>query len=85
MHGYAARMVIIQTSNGMTGEYRLQPSDRGLRLGRCVSFDLRTMVMDAGWCIQAVKTARARKRLRWAGLAILPQCGHAPGAQPTAA
>jgi hypothetical protein len=30
--------------------------------GRCASYDLRTMVMMEGWRIQAVKTARARKR-----------------------
>jgi len=28
------------------------------------------MVMKEGWRIQAVKTARARKRLKWAGLAV---------------
>jgi hypothetical protein len=64
-------MVIIQTPNGTTGEYRLRPSESGLRLeGRCASLDLRTMLVEAGWRIQAVKTARARKRLKWAGLTV---------------
>jgi hypothetical protein len=64
-------MVIIQTPNGMVGEYRLRPSETGLRLeGRCASFDLRTMLVEEGWRIQAIKTARARKRLKWAGVAV---------------
>ena len=45
------------------------------------------VVEEEGWGIQAVKTARARKRLRWAGFAVInAECRHAPpGAQPTAA
>jgi hypothetical protein len=81
-------MVIIQTPNGLTGEYRLRPSESGLRLeGRSVSLDLRTMMVEEGWRIQVVKTARARKRLRWAGFAVInAECRHAPPcAQPTAA
>ena len=81
-------MVIIQTPNGTTAEYRLRPSKSGLRLeGRCASLDLRTMVVEEGWRIQAVKTARARKRLRWAGLAVTSAClGHVlPHAETRAA
>jgi hypothetical protein len=49
----------IQTPHGMTGEYRLRPSKSGLRLeARCASLDLRMMVVEEGWRIQAVKTAR---------------------------
>jgi hypothetical protein len=63
-------MVIMQTPDGTTGEYHLRPTESGLRLeGRCASYDLRTMVMKEGWRIQAVKTARGRKRLKWARLA----------------
>jgi hypothetical protein len=72
----------IQTPHGMTGEYRLRPSKSGLRLeAGCASLDLRTMV------VEEAKRHAMRKRLRWAGFAVInAECRHAPpGAQPTAA
>jgi hypothetical protein len=57
-------MVVMQTPDGSTCEYRLRPSKSGLRLARsCVSYDLISFVRDAGWRIKHVKTAIARKRL----------------------
>jgi hypothetical protein len=46
------------------------------------------MLAEAGWRIQGVKTARARKRLKWAGLTTLitvPAGGVLPNAERTAA
>ena len=50
-------MVAIHIPDGSTAEYRLRASRSGLRLVRsCVSYDLITMVRDAGWRIVEVKT-----------------------------
>jgi hypothetical protein len=58
-------MVVMHIPNGPTAEYRLVGSKSGLRLVRsCASYDLLTMVRDAGWRIVEVKTDLAWRRLR---------------------
>jgi hypothetical protein len=42
-------MVVIRTPDGATVEYRLRRTANGLRLElRCASYDLATMVLEAG-------------------------------------
>jgi hypothetical protein len=54
----------MQLPDGSTCEYRLQATKWGLRLVRsCASYDLLTLVRDAGWTIREVKTDIARRRL----------------------
>ena len=58
-------MVVMQLPDGTTGEYRLRSTPRGLRLERsCASYDLLTLICEAGWVIREVKTDIARTRLR---------------------
>jgi hypothetical protein len=48
-------MVLMRMPDGTTCEYWLQPSKWGLRLTRsCVSYDLATMLRNAGWRIQEI-------------------------------
>jgi hypothetical protein len=62
-------MVIIRTPDGATVEYRLRRAERRLRAElRCTSYDLATMVQDAGWQIVGVRTFIARRLLLHAGL-----------------
>ena len=57
-------MVVMQLPDGSTCEYGLRATKWGLRLVRsCVSYDLLTLVRDAGWTIRDVKTDIARRRL----------------------
>ena len=57
-------MLVMQLPDGTTGEYRLRSTPRGLRLDRsCASYDLLTLVCEAGWIIREVKTDIARTRL----------------------
>ena len=57
-------MLVMQLPDGTTGEYRLRSTARGLRLVRsCASYDLLTLVCEAGWIIREVKTDIARTRL----------------------
>jgi hypothetical protein len=58
-------MLVMRLPDGTKCEYRLQSTNRGLRLvTSCASYDVVTMVRDAGWTIDEVKTDIARKRLR---------------------
>jgi len=57
-------MIVMELPDGTTCEYRLRATKRGLRLERsCASYDLLTMVRDAGWAIREVKTEMAHSRL----------------------
>ena len=57
-------MVVMRLPDGTTCEYLLRKSKDGLRLVRpCASYDLLTLVRDAGWSIQEVKTNLERKLL----------------------
>ena len=57
-------MVVMQLPDGSTCEYQLRATKWGLRLVRsCVSYDLLTLVREAGWTIRDVKTDIARRRL----------------------
>ena len=57
-------MLVMQVPDGTTCEYRLRAAKRGLRLERsCASYDLLTLVRDAGWVIRDVKTTIAHRRL----------------------
>jgi hypothetical protein len=58
------QVVVMQLPDGSTCEYRLRTTKWGLRLVRsCASYDLVTLVRDAGWTIREVKTDIARRRL----------------------
>jgi hypothetical protein len=51
-------MVLVLLPDGTTCECRLQQTEHGLRLVRaCASYDLHTMLQEAGWRILEVKTA----------------------------
>src|SRR5262245_37387720 len=64
-------MVVIRTPNGATAEYRLCRAPEGLRLVQpCASYDLTTMIVDAGWRIVEIKTFAAGRLLQSAGLDI---------------
>jgi hypothetical protein len=57
-------VVVMQLPDGSTCEYRLRATKWGLRLVRsCASYDLLTLVRDAGWTIREVKTEIARRHL----------------------
>ena len=57
-------MVVMRLPDGTTCEYRLQQTNNGLRLVRsCASYDLLTLVRDAGWRIETVKPHLARQYL----------------------
>ena len=57
-------MVVMRLPDGTTCECLLRNTKYGLRLVRpCASYDLLTLVREAGWRIQAVKTSLDRKRL----------------------
>ena len=57
-------MLVMQLPDGTLGEYRLRSTPRGLRLERsCASYDLLTLICEAGWIIREVKTDIARTRL----------------------
>ena len=74
-------MVVIETSPGSTQEYQLHSEPQGLRLvGRYASYDLATMMRDAGWQIVGVRSEAAERLLEKAGLlsaavAVLPRSG----------
>jgi hypothetical protein len=62
-------MVVIRTPDGATVEYRLRRTGRCLRAElQCTSYDLATMIQDAGWQIVGVRTFVARRLLLHAGL-----------------
>ena len=62
-------MVVIRTPDGATAEYRLRRTQTGLRLElRCASYDLVTMVLEAGWQIVGTRTHVAERLLLRAGL-----------------
>jgi hypothetical protein len=57
-------MLLMELPDGTTCEYRLRAAKHGLRLERSyASYDLLTMVRDAGWVIRDVKTKIAHRRL----------------------
>jgi hypothetical protein len=57
-------MLVMRLPDGTTCDYRLRSTKVGLRLERSyASYDLVTMVRNAGWTIQEVKTDIARRRL----------------------
>jgi len=57
-------MVVMRLPDGTTCEYRLLQTKSGLRLLRpCASYDLLTLVRDAGWRIETAKTHLERKYL----------------------
>ena len=57
-------MVVMQMPDGTTHKYDLRASESGLRLVRtCASYDLRAMLRDAGWRIQAVTCEADRVQL----------------------
>jgi hypothetical protein len=71
-------MILIQTPDGGIHEYHLGPTPQGLRLFRaCASYELGTMLRDAGWTIIGVRTETAKRLLARAGLLPEPSAlGH---------
>ena len=62
-------MVIVSMPDGTTKAYRLRRTREGLRVElRWTSYDLVTMVDEAGWRIVAVETETAKRLLASAGL-----------------
>jgi hypothetical protein len=63
----------MQTPMGHVGEYELHATERGLRLvARCASYDLMTMVRDAGWKVAAAEDDE-RQLLQQADITVAAQ------------
>jgi hypothetical protein len=60
-------MVVMQLPDGSTAEFLLDDTDHELRVvsgSRCVSYDLVTVLTEAGWRIRDITTDLECERLR---------------------